>query len=636
MLLLRIAAEVAARVVAEKFPLPSDTFLRAMSMRTASVLSRTRTLILGNTSSFSGPPRICLSPQSCFRQVAAAMSTTSTSAAAGAAGSYEWSNPSLSPASLAQFYNEQLWPASGGGDRKNDEGDFFFFDVLDPATRQSLCSLRRLGGKETREAVAKAHAAFTTGGWSQQQSTAQKRYDALVKWEKLVRANAKDLATLVRFLGGLGWKIFEAQVILPVLTSLSLSLSLSLLSFFPVFLSSSTKVTLENGKPLSEATTEVTGGADSLAWFAEEARRVDGDLIPGAKRGQKILVMKQPVGVVGAITPWNFPFSMITRKIGPALAAGCTVVLKPSEDTPLSALALVHLAQQCGFPSGCIQVVCGDAPEIGKQMMESKQVRKIGFTGSTQVGKLLMAQSAQGVKRISLELGGNAPFIVFDDADLDKAASALLGSGLRNAGQTCICADKVLVHDKVYEAFAQKMEEKMGKVRVGHGMSKSVTQGPLINERAMEKVEAHVADAKAKGAQVITGGKRSDFDPALSLNGYFYEPTLLTDVKLDMDCFREENFGPLLSLYRFHDDEEAIQVANDSEYGLAAYFYTTDAARQWKVSERLEYGMVGCNDVLVTSVVAPFGGWKQSGIGLEHSKYGIDEFLQKKAVFMSF
>jgi len=490
--------------------------------------------------------------------------------------SASFSNPKLSPEALAEFYHDQF-----------DEGEGVkTFTVLDPARGTELASLKCFGERETQVAVERAHAAFKTE-WNQSRITGQGRYDALVKWEKLIRNNAKDLSTLV---------------------------------------------TLENGKPLSEATMEVTGGADSVAWFAEEARRIEGDVLQGGRSRQRVLVLKQGVGVVGAITPWNFPFSMITRKISPALAAGCTVVVKPSEETPLSALALTYLAHEAGFPKGSVQVVCGDAKAIGKELTGSKKVRKIGFTGSTAVGRLLMAQSASSVKRISLELGGNAPFIVFDDADLRKAAGALVGSGLRNAGQTCICADKVLVHDAVYDEFASILAEKMERASLGHGLDPKTSHGPLINERAIEKVESHVREAVGKGAKLVTGGER--VTPG-DMNGYFYAPTLLTDVTLDMACFTEENFGPVISLYRFHTDEEAVEVANDSEYGLAAYFYTSSMRRSWTVSEALEYGMVGCNDVAVVSVTTPFGGWKQSGIGVEHSKYGIDEFLQKKAVFIT-
>jgi len=486
-------------------------------------------------------------------------------------------NAKLEPGALAEYYRSQF---------SGLEGVTETFAVMDPAKGNELVRLERLGAEETRVAVSRASQAFKHE-WNMSKVTAQARYDALLRWEKLIRDNAKDLSKLV---------------------------------------------TLENGKPIGEAAVEVAGGADSVAWFAEEARRIDGDVLQGAKRRQRVMVLKQPVGVVGAITPWNFPFSMITRKIGPALAAGCTVVVKPSEETPLSAIALTYLAHEAGFPKGSVQTVCGDAKAIGEELTSSRDVRKIGFTGSTAVGKLLMAQAANSVKRISLELGGNAPFIVFEDADLDRAAQALLGSGLRNAGQTCICADKVLVHDSVHDAFAAKLSEKMAKMRLGHGLDRETTHGPLINQRALAKVESHVKDAVEGGANLVLGGERVKPD---DMDGFFYAPTLITDVKLDMSCFREENFGPVLSLYRFHTDEEALEVANDSEYGLAAYFYTSSMRRSWTVSEGLEYGMVGCNDVAVTGVTTPFGGWKQSGLGCEHSKYGIDEFLEKKAVFMT-
>ena len=488
-----------------------------------------------------------------------------------------FANSRLTPQALSEYYEAQF-------DSKGIEK----FSVKDPASGAEIAALDLHGAAEAKIAVDRAHDAFRNE-WNPNRVTAQARYDALVRWERLIRENARDLATLL---------------------------------------------TLENGKPISEATIEVAGGADSVAWFAEEARRIDGDVMQGAKRRQRVMVLKQPVGVVGAITPWNFPFSMITRKIGPALAAGCTVVVKPSEETPLSAIALTYLAHEAGFPKGGVQIVCGDAKAIGAELTGSSKVRKIGFTGSTAVGKLLMAQSASSIKRISLELGGNAPFIVFEDADLDRAALALLGSGLRNAGQTCICADKVLVHDDVHDAFAEKLAEKMARLRLGHGLDKSTTHGPLINAAALDKVEAHVTEAVEAGATLVVGGSRAH--PGEGLEGHFFQPTLLTDVKVDMSCFREENFGPVLSLHRFKTDEEALEIANDTEYGLAAYFYTSSMRRSWTISEGLEYGMVGCNDVAVTGVTTPFGGWKQSGLGCEHSKYGIEEFLQKKAVFLTF
>jgi succinate-semialdehyde dehydrogenase/glutarate-semialdehyde dehydrogenase len=370
----------------------------------------------------------------------------------------------------------------------------------------------------------------------------------------------------------------------------------------------------------------VTIGAAYVEWFAEEARRVYGDVIPTIANDRRLVVIKQPVGVCAAITPWNFPSSMITRKVSPALAAGCTVVIKPAEATPYSAFALAELAHRAGFPPGVLNVVTGDAPAIGGEMCANDIVRKLSFTGSTEVGRILMKQVAPTIKKISLELGGNAPFIVFDDADLDAAAEGAIISKYRNAGQTCVCANRLFVHDKVYDAFAAKLAERVRALKVGPGIDSGVTQGPLINDDAVAKVEEHVADATAQGAKVVTGGRRH------ALGGTFYEPTVLADVTPAMRIFREETFGPVAPLIRFRDDAEVVELANRTEFGLASYFYSRDIGRVWRVAEQLEYGMVGVNTGLITTEVAPFGGVKQSGLGREGSRYGIEEYVEVKYV----
>ena len=385
-------------------------------------------------------------------------------------------------------------------------------------------------------------------------------------------------------------------------------------------------LTTEQGKPLAEAKGEIAIGAAYVEWFAEEARRVYGDVIPTIANDRRLIVVKEPVGVCAAITPWNFPASMITRKVAPALAAGCTVVIKPAEATPYSALALAELAHRAGFPPGVLNVVTGDAPAIGGEMCANPTVRKLSFTGSTEVGRLLMKQVAPTVKKISLELGGNAPFVVFDDADLDAAAEGAIIAKYRNAGQTCVCTNRFFVHDRVYDAFAAKLVERVKALKVGPGTEPGVTQGPLIDAAAVEKVEAHIADATARGARVVTGGRRH------ALAGTFFEPTVLTGVTASMQIFREETFGPVAPLIRFSTDAEVIELANDTEYGLASYFYSRDIGRIWRVAEALEYGMVGVNTGLITTEVAPFGGVKQSGLGREGSMYGIDEFVQVKYV----
>ncbi|MCB2103061.1 MAG: NAD-dependent succinate-semialdehyde dehydrogenase, partial [Rhodobacterales bacterium] len=387
-------------------------------------------------------------------------------------------------------------------------------------------------------------------------------------------------------------------------------------------------MTAEQGKPLTEALAEVVYGASFIEWFAEEAKRVYGDTIPAHQADKRIVVLKQPVGVVAAITPWNFPIAMITRKCAPALAVGCPVVIKPASQTPLSALALAELADRAGFPKGLVNVITGAAGAIGGEMTANPTVRKVTFTGSTEIGKVLMEQSAGTVKKVSLELGGNAPFIVFDDADLDAAVEGAIASKYRNTGQTCVCANRLLVQDGVYDAFAEKLARAVEALQVSDGMENGAQQGPLIDMSAVEKVEEHIGDALDKGARLVTGGKRH------ALGGTFFEPTILADVTTDMMVTREETFGPVAPLFRFMDEAEAIRMANDTEFGLAAYFYTRDLGRTWRVSEALEYGLVGVNAGVISTEVAPFGGVKESGIGREGSKYGIDDFLEMKYVCM--
>lgn len=383
-------------------------------------------------------------------------------------------------------------------------------------------------------------------------------------------------------------------------------------------------MTLEQGKPLAEARGEIQYAASFIEWFAEEAKRVYGDVVPSPRTDQRILVLKQPIGVTAAITPWNFPAAMITRKAAPALAAGCTMVLKPAPQTPFSALALADLAERAGIPAGVFNVVTGDAVAIGGELTGNPIVRKLSFTGSTNIGRLLMAQCAHDIKKLSLELGGNAPFIVFEDADLDAAVKGALIAKYRNNGQTCVCANRLYVHDKVYDAFAEKLSEAVGRFKVGDGLESEVTVGPLIDEAAVRKIQSHIEDAVSRGAKVITGGKRH------VLGGTFFEPTVLTEVSLDSVVAREETFGPLAPLLRFSDETEAVGYANDTEFGLAAYFYTRDLSRIFRVAEALEYGMVGINSGAISNEVAPFGGIKASGIGREGSKYGIEDYIEIK------
>jgi succinate-semialdehyde dehydrogenase / glutarate-semialdehyde dehydrogenase len=452
-------------------------------------------------------------------------------------------------------------------------------EVVNPATGRKLGSVPDMGATETGRAIDAANRAWPA--W--REKTASERAAIMRKWSELQLANIDDLALIL---------------------------------------------TSEQGKPLAESKGEIKIGAAYVEWFAEEAKRVYGDVIPTIGNDRRLLVIKQPVGVCAAITPWNFPSSMITRKVSPALAAGCTVVIKPAEATPYSALALAELAVRAGFPPGVLNVITGDAPGIGGEMTSNPLVRKLSFTGSTEVGRLLMKQVAPTVKKISLELGGNAPFIVFDDADLDAAAEGAIVSKYRNTGQTCVCANRLFVHDKVYDAFAAKLAERVRALKVGPGTEAGVAQGPLINRDALDKVEEHVADATSRGAKIAIGGKRH------ALGGTFYEPTVLTGVTADMKIFREETFGPVAPLIRFNSDEEVVELANRTEFGLASYFYSSDIGRIWRVDEALEYGMVGVNTGLITTEVAPFGGVKQSGLGREGSKYGIDEYVEIKYVCM--
>jgi len=454
--------------------------------------------------------------------------------------------------------------------------------IRNPATGNVLATVPDMGATETRRAIAAADAAWPA--W--RAMTAKQRSAILRKWHDLIVTHADDLALLM---------------------------------------------TSEQGKPLAEARGEALYAASFVEWFAEEGRRAYGDVIPQTIASQRLVVLKQPVGVCAAITPWNFPAAMITRKVAPALAAGCTVVAKPAEQTPLTALALAVLAERAGFPAGVFNLITGSAasaPVIGGELTANPTVRKLSFTGSTEVGRLLMAQCAPTLKKLSLELGGNAPFIVFDDADVDAAVEGAMASKYRNAGQTCVCANRLLVQAGVYEEFARKLAARVGELKVGDGTEAGVNQGPLIDAAALVKVEAHVADAVAQGARVLTGGKRH------AKGGTFFEPTVLADVTPAMRCAREETFGPVAPLFKFHDEAEVIALANATEYGLASYFYARDLGRVWRVAEALEYGMVGVNVGLVGNEAVPFGGIKQSGIGREGSKYGIEEYLETKYVCM--
>ena len=450
-------------------------------------------------------------------------------------------------------------------------------DVENPATSEKIGTIPRMGAAETRRAISAASVAM--GAWAAK--TAKERALIMRRWFDLIMQNQQDLATLM---------------------------------------------TAEQGKPLAESVGEIAYAASFIEWFAEEAKRVYGDVIPGHQPDKRIVVLRQPVGVVAAITPWNFPAAMITRKAGPALAAGCTMVLKPATQTPYSALALAELGARAGLPSGVFNVITGSAAAIGGEMTSNPIVRKLTFTGSTEIGKKLMAQCAGTMKKVSLELGGNAPFIVFEDADLDAAVQGAIASKYRNTGQTCVCANRLLVQAAVYEAFAKKLQEAVAKLRVGDGLAGTTEQGPLIDAKAVEKVEEHIADAVSKGAKVAFGGKRH------ALGGTFFEPTILTGVTPKMLVAREETFGPIAPLFKFETEAEAIAMANDTEFGLAAYLYTRDLARSWRVSEAIEYGIVGLNTGLISTEVAPFGGVKESGMGREGSKYGILDYTELKYV----
>ena len=452
--------------------------------------------------------------------------------------------------------------------------------VTNPATGQAIGTVPVFLGAETKRAIAAADRAWPA--W--RSKTAKERSGILRKWYELLIANLDDLALIL---------------------------------------------TTEQGKALSEAKGEVTIAAAYVEWFAEEARRIYGDVIPTISSDRRLVVVKEPVGVCAAITPWNFPSSMITRKVAPALAAGCTVVIKPAEATPFSALALAELAHRAGFPAGVLNVITGKASAIGAELCSNPTVRKLSFTGSTEVGRTLMQNVAPTIKKLSLELGGNAPFIVFDDADLDAAADGAIVSKFRNSGQTCVCANRLFVHAKVYDAFAAKLAERVAKFKIGNGLEPGVTIGPLIDEAAVKKVEEHVSDAVAKGAKVITGGKRH------ALGGLFFEPTILANVNPSMKVTKEETFGPVAPLFRFKDEAEAIRMANDTEFGLAAYFYARDLARVWRVAEGIESGIVGINTGLISTAEAPFGGVKESGLGREGSKYGIEDYLEVKYLCMS-
>lgn len=452
-------------------------------------------------------------------------------------------------------------------------------EVTNPFDGKILGHIPECGTPETTRAIQAASDSWDT--W--RNFTALQRSEIMWRWAKLIDDNKEDLAVIM---------------------------------------------TLEQGKPLNESRGEMDYANSFIKWFAEECRRVYGDVIPSNKKNQHLIVIKQPVGVVGSITPWNFPAAMITRKCAPALAAGCPLVIKPASETPFSALALAVLAEEAGFPVGVFNVITGISKDIGAELTSNPLVRKISFTGSTPVGKLLMKQCSTTLKKISLELGGNAPFIVFDDADLDAAVKGAIASKFRNTGQTCVCANRILVQDKVYDAFTKKLIDAVKALKVGNGLDEGVQQGPLINQAAIEKVEKHIADAVSKGAKVVLGGKR------LPLGELFFEPTILTDVTSKMIVAKEETFGPVAPLFRFKTEEEAIHMSNDTEFGLASYFYSQDVHRIWRVSEALEYGMVGINEGIISTEVAPFGGVKESGMGREGSKYGIEEYVEIKYLCM--
>lgn len=454
------------------------------------------------------------------------------------------------------------------------------FGVTDPATGATIASVPDMGAAETRQAIEAAHRALPA--WRER--TAEDRANILMRWYALILDNTEKLAQLL---------------------------------------------TAENGKPIAESRGEVVYGASFVRWYAEEARRVYGDIIPTNKAGARILVLRQAIGVAAAITPWNFPIATVTRKIAPGLAAGCTMVLKPAEQTPLSAMALAELGLEAGLPAGVLNVVTGaDAAAIGAELTGNDTVRKLTFTGSTEVGRLLMRQSAPSIKKLSLELGGNAPFIVFDDADLETAVDAAMACKFRNAGQTCVCANRIYAQEGIHDAFVAALAARIEAMRVGDGRGDNVELGPLIDADVLAKVESHIADAVSKGADIRVGGDRH------GLGGTFFKPTLLTGARPDMLLAREETFGPVAPVFSFRDEGEVIKLANDTEYGLAAYFCATDLGRVWRVAEALEYGMVGINSGLISNEIAPFGGVKHSGLGREGSRYGIEEFTEMKYLHM--
>ena len=486
--------------------------------------------------------------------------------------------PHGAPLPYAEFLRNQAfingqWVAASGGKT---------FAVTNPANGDFLGEVPDMGAQETQSAIAAAKAAFPL--WKSK--TAKERAKILRQWFDLIVANTDVLAALL---------------------------------------------TAEQGKPLAEAKGEIGYGAAFVEWYAEEGKRVYGDMIPTFKPGTRILVNKEPIGVVAAITPWNFPSAMITRKVAPALAAGCTIVLKPAEDTPLSALALAVLSERAGFPPGVLNIVTGSlasAPEIGRVLTTHPDVRKISFTGSTDVGKLLMKQGADTVKKVSLELGGNAPFIVFESADLDKAADGAIICKYRNAGQTCVCANRIYVQDSIYDAFAEKLAARVKNLKVGPGDREGTQVGPLINEQGIEKVKQHIADALAKGGRLVHGGKEHEAGPL------FFTPTLIRDMTPSMMIKSDETFGPVAGLFRFKTEEDALYEANDTRFGLASYFYSRDMAQCFRVAEGLEYGLVGVNEAIMSTEVAPFGGYKESGIGREGSKYGIDDYIELKYILL--
>ena len=451
------------------------------------------------------------------------------------------------------------------------------FSVRNPATGEAIASVPLLGRAETQRAIVYAEKAQRE--WKRR--TATERAKILHRWVALIEENREDLACLI---------------------------------------------TAEGGKPLAEARGEIAYAASFITWFAEEARRIDGALLQPVNASQRYVVTKQPVGVCAAITPWNFPAAMITRKVAPALASGCVMIVKPAEQTPLTALALARLGEEAGLPAGVLQVVTGDPREIGGELCQHPTVRKLSFTGSTETGRLLMAQCAPGIKKLSLELGGNAPVIVFDDADLEQAVAGIMASKFRNSGQTCVCANRIYVQRGIYAALSDALVNAVNALKVGNGLDENNNQGPLIDDRALTKVESHLSDALAKGATLLTGGKRHP------LGGHFFMPTVIGDVNQTMRFAREETFGPVAPLFQFSTDDEVIQYANDTEFGLAAYIFTRDARRQWLIPEALEYGMVGVNTGLISNEVAPFGGIKQSGLGREGSRFGMDEYLEIKYV----